>query len=153
MADGRTHQGVAVLAGAVAGFYSARDLDGAPAIARIVGAILAAKIGGALPDVLEPATHSWHRGTFHSVAALMGSGYLMMDPPVRAREWLAGLEEAAVRLRREWETLSPGHPDRSGIWMREMFYHVVVGAAAGLVVGYVSHLLLDANTPRRLPLL
>lgn len=153
MADRATHQRVAVLTGTATGFFVARELEGAPWLARITGTIAAAKLGGALPDILEPGIHSWHRGSFHSLTALLGSGHLMVVQPSAFRGWITGLDKRARRLRAEREALPPDHPDQGCLMIKEMLSHFLTGAAVGLVAGYASHLLLDARTPRGLPLL
>ncbi len=151
MAGRKVHLGVGALVGAGVGLYVARSVEGWPAVARILGAVLASVAGAALPDVLEPALHSWHRSSFHSWAALVGSTTVTLGPPAAMHRWLGERGAAAERWRMQRDGLPEGHPDRAGLWLAEMFEHVLVGAAAGAPAGYASHLVLDAGSPRGLP--
>jgi inner membrane protein len=80
-------------------------------------------IGAKLPDLIEPATHPRHRGHFHSVAAGVGVG---------------------VDIKRIASSADPNEtfPER-----------LARGAVGATGAGYISHLVLDATTPARLPLL
>ncbi len=151
MADRKTHLRVGALAGVGVGLYAARNLNDWPAVARILGAILGSIAGAALPDVFEPALHSWHRRSFHSWGALAGTAGVTLGPPVALRRWIAEREAAAEQARLQREALPKGHPDRAGLWLAEMFEHFLVAAALGLPAGYASHLILDAGSPRGLP--
>jgi len=89
------------------------DLD----IGKLLIAALGGAVGGAAPDILEPAYHPNHRQAFHSVGTLAVVG--------------AGTATALRRL------------DNSP---QNVFFR-----SFGL--GYASHLVLDATTPKGLPLL
>jgi hypothetical protein len=149
--DRKTHLGAGALVGVGVGLYTARNLKGWPAVARILGAVLASVIGAALPDAFEPALHSWHRRSFHSWGALVGTAGVTLGPPVAARRWMAEREAAAERCRAQREALPLDHPERAGLWLAEMFEHFLIAAAVGLPAGYASHLVLDAASPRGLP--
>ena len=114
MPDRKTHLGAGALVGVGVGVYAARNLEGWPAVARILGAILASVAGAALPDALEPALHSWHRRSFHSWGALVGTAGVTLGPPLAARRWMAGREAAALSCRAEREALPLGHPSARG---------------------------------------
>jgi len=151
MSDRCSHQGVATLVGFGIGCYAARDVEGWPTFARILGAVLASVAGASLPDVLEPPVHSWHRRFFHSLGALLGSAAVTIRPPLVVQQWLKEREAAGARWRTQREALPQGHADRARLWVSEMLEHFVVGAAFGLPAGYASHLILDAGSPRGLP--
>jgi hypothetical protein len=154
MPDNATHQRAADLAGLGIGLYSASELEGWPALCRILGCVVDAKLAAALPDLLEPAISSWHRGSLHSYGALASGVTVAGRPPAWARDWIAAREQAADRARRERESLQTDHPDRAGLWLAEMAEHFAIGVLVGAPPGgYVSHLLLDAGSPRGLPLL
>jgi membrane-bound metal-dependent hydrolase YbcI (DUF457 family) len=78
----------------------------------------ACALGSLSPDGLEPAVHSWHRGTCHSVA--MGG----VAARIASGPWVLG-----------------ANPDL-GTLLLSFF-----------ALGYLSHLAMDACTPRCLPLL
>lgn len=151
MPDKKTHLGIGALVGVGVGVYIARDRRDWPVVARILGAMLGSMAGAALPDALEPALHSWHRGSFHSWGALLGTSGVTLAPPVALPRWMREREAAAERSRLEREALPAGHPDRPGLWLAEMFEHILVAAVPGLLAGYASHLILDATSPRGLP--
>lgn len=148
----RVHRDIATIAGLATGLYSARDLEGAAAVVRVLAAVAMARAGGSLPDVLEPATSSWHRGTFHSAGALAGSGLMTLKPPAAFAAWTQRLERQADAIRARRALLPADHPDAFRLWLEEMLLHAAIGAAVGLFIGVASHLLLDAATPRGLPL-
>src|SRR6266571_524689 len=148
MPNGRTHQAVATLVGVGTGLYTARNVHQADAaLARIAGSVLAANLAAALPDLLEPAVHSWHRESFHSIVALAGATRLAVVPQ-RVVLWLSEREIAAARLRASREALPPNHADRFWLWLSEMIEHMLIGAAIGAPAGYASHLILDGCSPR-----
>jgi len=83
--------------------------------------LLGVAIGSVSPDVLEPATSSRHRGTFHSRRALRVTGVLFFLTA------LGGLVPSGL------SALSAAYP------------------ASCLLLGYASHLLADSITPAGLP--
>jgi hypothetical protein len=145
----KTHQRISTIAGAGLGFYLARECPLDAAAVRIAAAIFATRIGGALPDIIEPANSSWHRGTAHSLAVGGGLTWAALQHLPRA---IAGLDEAARQLRRERLALVPGDPNGSSMLLEEMALHAVTAVVAGLVLGYVLHLAADGCTSRGLPL-
>jgi hypothetical protein len=151
MPDRRTHLGAGVLVGFGVGLYLTRNHEGWPALARILGAVLASAAGATLPDALEPALHSWHRRSFHSWGALAGTAGVTLGPPLAVRQWIAEREAAAERWRSQREVLPVDHPEQATLWLAEMLEHFLIAAALGLVAGYASHLVLDAASPRGLP--
>jgi hypothetical protein len=152
MPNARTHQAAATLVGVGAGLYTARNVQQADAVlARIAGSVLAANLAAALPDLLEPGVHSWHRKSCHSIAALAGATRLAVKVPQRVVLWLSERENAAARLRAAREALPPDHADRFWLWLSEMIEHMLIGAAIGAPAGYASHLVLDGCSPRGLP--
>lgn len=151
MPDRRTHLSAGVLVGIGAGLYVSRKHEGWPLVARLLGALPGSIAGAALPDIVEPAVHSWHRRSFHSWWALAGTAGVALGPPVGVRQWIAAREGAAAGARTRRDLLPAGHPECAGLWLAEMLEHLLVGAASGLPAGYASHLVLDAASPRSLP--
>lgn len=153
MPNRRTHDAIGILVGLGFGLYAVRNRNGWPAMARLAGWTLGAKLGAALPDGLEPGLHSWHRGPCHSGLALAGSLGLLLDPPEGLQQWVAEHEAAARWWKARYEQLPAGHCDRLGLWLTAAAEEFVVGLVQGLAAGYASHLFLDGGTPRGLPLL
>lgn len=152
MPDSRTHRAISTAGGFGLGLYMARNRPADVACARISGAVLGAVVGGALPDVIEPGLHSWHRKTAHSVAVGGGLAWLGLDPPGEFRSVIDQWDEGARLLRERRQALPLDHPDRCGLWLKEMGTHVLISLLGGLLLGYVLHLAADATTPRGLPL-
>lgn len=84
-------------------------------VIEFVVATATGAVGGAVADILEPATSSWHRKFFHSISL--------------------GATLCAVACRSGTQKSTTGRIFQSS------------------VAGHTSHLLLDALTPRGLPLI
>jgi membrane-bound metal-dependent hydrolase YbcI (DUF457 family) len=144
MPSRKQHAQIGMISGGGYAFYRARNAPADHALAETVGGILGGYIGGLLPDLLEPATSSYHRDIAHSVAA---GGLLHF---VKVAEWEAMCRENAARclsLKPDGTRINPNGELQAFLW------RVLAGLAIGLVVGYASHLALDATTPRGIPIL
>jgi hypothetical protein len=65
-------------------------------------------------------------------------------------------EKECRHLAGEYQTLRAAetHPVKTIVYfLAELFWRLLAGFAAGFIGGYISHLTLDALTPRGLPLL
>jgi membrane-bound metal-dependent hydrolase YbcI (DUF457 family) len=141
-----THARVGAAAGGLAAAYRARTAPTEQMLAETLGGLLGGWFGGALPDMLEPARDPNHRKAAHSVAA---GGALTL---ARIAEWQATCRASAEGAAKRAATHPLGSPERSRAEIDVLLWRLVAGALVGLVAGYASHLLLDANTPRGLPL-
>jgi inner membrane protein len=112
--------------------------------AEAIGGLLGGWVGGILPDLLEPAIHSHHRDIAHSVTA---GGLLGL---ARITAWETSCRENANRCVAQTPDGSAKDPQAE---LKAFLWHVAAGLAIGLVVGYASHLALDAVTPRGIPLI
>jgi len=142
----RVHSEVGMLVG---GFVAFNEAAAEPLEAQILEAIgggLGGRLGGLLPDLLEPAISSWHRGTAHSftAAALLVD---RRDAIRRAVEWCRNQSRACTTRM----TAAPESSMALQLWA--FLWLVIAGFLTGLAAGYVSHLALDALTPRGLPLI
>ena len=145
-----THRRVGGALGLAYAAYHARDLGPQPFAFESLGGLVGGVIGGSVPDVVEPAISSWHRSTAHSWA-LGGTAVasvqkveqwaLAMRPPVRVIP--AGLVQRPT---------VPVASSPQFTWEMAIG-HFLSGFLRGLLVGYISHLALDAGTKRGLPLL
>ena len=142
-----THSSVGATAGMVAAVYRVRAMPADHAVAAAVGGLLGGAIGGVVPDVLEPATHPNHRGFAHSAVA---GGALVFAP-------VAEFEASCQAKAAAWDEAAGANPqgsaERSRAELRAWLWRLLAGAAVGIVAGYASHLVLDACTPRSLPLI
>ena len=158
----RTHKLVGGAAGMAFALYRAQNQTPANQIAEAAGgATGGAFVGGPLADILEPALSPWHRGPAHSWAA--GAAI------VSFRTTLAAWEAECRRKADQWKALPsqpleyPGGtvfvPITTGPLSQflrqlcELFWRFLAGFLNGVAAGYVSHLALDAFTPRSIPLL
>ena len=142
-----THSWVGAAAGATAAVYRVRDMPADQVLAAALGGVLGGWIGGVAPDVVEPATNPNHRGFAHSVSV---GGALAYVPTTAVAAWCTAKAAA-------WDqsacVLPVGAPERSQAELKAWLWRAAAGTAIGMVAGYASHLLLDARTPRGLPLL
>lgn len=151
MANRQTHLDIAISAGLVLALFAAKGDTLSALLAEAAGVVGSSALGGLLPDAIEPGTSSWHRKSFHSVAALAGTSSLTVNPPEGLTAWRDAMRQRARALRAQREQLPVGHPQRTDLWLAEMACRFVAGATTGLPAGYASHLLKDAESPRGLP--
>lgn len=116
-------------------------------LAEVLGGVASAGLAGLLPDVLEPAVTPMHRGIAHSVTTL---GLLTQIPAFQAREHCRA---QATAYRMQAAALPVGCAERARAERQAWWWHVAAGACIAAPVGYAAHLLLDAQTPRSLPLM
>lgn len=140
------HLGASTLVGIGAAIVTAPPLAGGHGVAYLAGTLVGARFGGCLPDLLEPATSPRHRAFFHSFATLSGVARLNVSPPLGLIESRQALIDRAASLRTQRETLPLDDPNRSPLWLEEMACCFIAGFSVGVLVGYLTHLLQDANT-------
>lgn len=148
MANRHAHRIAGSAFGGTAAFLLARDQAPAHRLVETLGGGLAGGWGGRLPDVFEPALHPWHRSTAHALVPAGAVGALgvprLRSGQARVRQWAE-----RCRTRRDVAT---SKIEQFLWWLAEMLCRLAAGAMAGAPAGYASHLLLDAATPRGLPL-
>lgn len=150
MAGRREHDVAGTVVGFVSALLAAPKGASAPELAmELLGGALGGRFGSHIPDVLEPAIHSHHRDVCHSLTfaatALMTGAKLASDAQARLR-----MKADELRARRE--ECDEGF-ERFVLGLSEIVCRVAAGFVGALVPGYVSHLVLDAGTPRGIPLL
>jgi uncharacterized membrane protein YeaQ/YmgE (transglycosylase-associated protein family) len=149
VANRKTHVSAGIVCGAAAALYMAREQQGGAFVGEVLGGSLGGFVGALLPDKFEPPIHSWHRSTAHSVAAAGAIASTAMQS-VAAWQQLCrnkAVHHEALRASAGDPALQAWHAVMAVVW------HVLSGFAAGLPAGYLSHLALDACTPRCIPLL
>jgi hypothetical protein len=157
MSDGKTHKFVGAGAGAVAAGFRAKQQKNHHCLAEVVGGALGGYVGGQLPDLLEPAISSWHRNVAHSCTAggailAMGNAFTVFEASCRENAEKC----RALPMEQEGDVFVfvPADPiARLLLSLFEIFWRIAAGFANGLRAGYISHLALDAMTPRSIPLL
>jgi hypothetical protein len=164
MANRTTHRRVGRAAGAVYAAHRAKDQKVGHFITESIGGVIGGDIGALAADWLEPAVSSWHRGTAHSCAA--GGAVLSLGDILAQAEVFCRAEAERKAIQRSALEMVP-HPTLpnvfvpapgsvlTNLWLLacELFWRAVAGLTNGLAAGYISHLVLDAGTPRSIPLL
>jgi hypothetical protein len=150
MSDGKTHKKIAMASGGVAALLTTNEKEPWKLVAEMLGGVLGGLVGGKLPDIIEPAVHSWHRNVAHSfttaaaVVSTAANGVQSWHASCRAKA------DAWAQRRRD-PKLTPA--DRALALLAELVWRIAAGIPIGAAAGYVSHLVLDAGTPRGIPLL
>lgn len=147
--NGKTHRvvGAVVGAGSTVAYRYAEQKS--LRLGEFIGGGLGGVLGASLPDILEPATSSWHRGPAHSATGSAGLLYVAFKTVGNVRRQL---DETADRYYERARS--------SEDWLEKGFYYLLAflldmanGFVTGVVPGYVSHVALDATTPRSVPIL
>jgi|SRR5690606_15533525 len=134
MSNRREHDMAGAFVGGLSVLASAMAAGRSPSVGEVLGGVLSGVVTSRLPDVLEPATHSGHRRVAHSTVAPGATGW------------------AAKRLHRTHVALATA-AEREADPVRRFLAQMAGGATVGAAGGYASHLMLDATTPKGLPLL
>ena len=148
MANKKTHRVVGTLTGAGAAAIMAKDQGAARQLVEMLGGVLGGLAGGSLPDILEPARHPNHRQFGHSVSA----GVAIATATAKGVKAIQAKMRAEADIQLKLNECSEGG---------EAMFHslaafmclLLSGMASGLPTGYLTHLMLDAGTPKGLPLL
>ena len=139
MSSKREHDAYGVAAGALAAVIhtalTGRNITLLDVVAAGVGGGLGGLAGSCMPDLIEPATSSWHRSTAHSAVATGAVAYAGVAHVAR----LAGQLHGAADLAQEG--------------LSRVLARLSAGAVVGAPAGYVSHTVADAQTARGIPLL
>lgn len=127
--------------GAAAGLaISLVETQGAPREKRtveVIAAMAGGVAGAAAPDWIDPPTSPNHRSMGHSIVIAGGGlGVAISNVDI----WRAALQSRAAASFSEGRT-GAGYS-----------YLIASGLLTGFIVGYASHLILDAGTPKGLPL-
>jgi inner membrane protein len=147
MPDRSTHATAGVLAGIGAGTVSARNLPAEHLAIEVLAAAVGGYLGGIAPDVLEPSLSPNHRDLFHSfiVGGTVGAAAFA--------EWQADCRAKAGECDARAMAAPPDSDARRHEAFKALCWRLLAGFLVGFVAGYLSHLALDAATPRSLPLI
>ena len=127
----------------------AHNQKGLSPLVEGLGGLLSAVTGGVLPDLIDPPDHPGHRSIAHGLAPVGTTGIL----------WAHNLDSWQARLRQLAD-----HHQRQRMQAKDAFvmvWHAIAewalrllaGFLAGIGVGYLSHIVLDFQTPRCIPLI
>lgn len=151
MANGKAHRRVGKASGVVAAVARARKGDSALDVLTFsIGGYAGGALGAQLPDIIEPAVHSHHRHVAHSVATATAIAASAAKSIERIESYTRMRAQAAAERRAQrdattWQKLVS--------FLEEFLWKLAHGFVAGVGAGYLSHLALDAGTPRGIPLL
>ena len=149
MANRRAHTIAGSAFGGTTAFLLAHDQDPGHRLLEALGGALGGAWGGRPPDLIEPALHPGHRSVAHALVPAFATGAAGV-PRLRVGQQHVRRRADGCHARRDAATTTL---EQLLWWLAEMACRIVAGAMAGAAAGYVSHLLLDAATPRGLPLL
>ena len=164
MADRKTHRKAGRISGAVYAAHRAKGQSVPNFLVETASGSFGGDIGALVADWLEPAISSLHRGTAHSCAVgtvILSFGEVLAGVETRCRQQAD--RKAAERKTLE-TTQDPAQANLfvaapgsalTQLWLTicELFWRAIAGFVNGLTAGYISHLVLDAGTPRSIPLL
>ncbi len=151
MSDRKTHQFVGAVSGAVRAGYVSWNQPGF--LMETIGGGFGGYWASMLPDHLEPATSSWHRGACHSLSA----GGMVAWADTVLLELAAACRAEANQYRAIQTVQDPFTGEFRPVpinlfqLLAEWFWSFLAGVLNGLSAGYLSHLALDAGTPRSIP--
>ena len=145
----REHQEVGRPVGALTALGFAAEQPPALALVEMLGGWWAGDQASTLADVFEPATSSHHRGPAHSLSMTAYGATAVFQ---QTREIQNQLRAAAQQCFQTAQ-LSQGGLQQIVCGTFGLLLHFAAGALPAVPASYASHVLLDAATPRSVPLL
>jgi hypothetical protein len=149
MANFKEHQTIGGLVGGTAALVCARNQPPLLILAEIYGGWLAGQHAGTWADVAEPATSSHHRDFCHALAPTAYGATLVLPQVDSIQTSLRSQAQACFQLA---ATTNDGLQQVVNI-AAGLLMHVVAGAVPAVPASYLSHIALDASSPRGVPLL
>ena len=141
------HVFVGTVAGLVATGFAAQREPTRQILIELVGGLVGGWLGGIAPDLLEPPDSPNHRSMAHSVAAGCAVTFVGIS------DWQAWCRKRARRYEEKAQAGAARDRPSLGAEMMAVLWRLLSGFLVGAAAGYASHLLLDAGTPRSLPLI
>ncbi len=142
-----THKAVGGLTGGAAALVCAQGQPPLLALAETVGGCIAGQYAGTLPDMFEPGISSHHRNTCHALAPTAYGATLLFRQVGDAQDTLRSQAHACFQLAagtndgvQQFVNIAAG-----------LLLHVLAGAVPAIPAAYLSHVALDAATPRGIP--
>jgi len=149
MASYQTHRIVGGLVGGAAAFVCAQNQPPLLAAAETVGGLLFGQYAGPWADVVEPATSSYHRVFAHAlVPTALGATFVFK----RVDSLQASLRSQAQIFFQQAANTNDGLESFLN-YAAGFLLHMLAGAVPAVPASYLSHIALDAASPRSVPLL
>lgn len=133
------HLRAGVAAAAVYAIRHARDQQAHCVVVEAVGGTVGGIGGGLLPDWIDTPCSPQHRAEAHSLGISGTAGYYVSDQMSALQASLRSQTQHYAQLRTTSSDLMP----QIGFGLSELLFRFLVGALAGLLAGYASHLELD----------
>ena len=141
------HVAVAIPVGVAFSLSKSRHTNTLQSFLEVIGGGIGGALGGVFPDRIDLPTDPHHCGMAHGIVPALHFGSLAVQHLDTGQQWLRNQAEFCRQAR-----LCVGSPALAlwyGFW--EWVFRLLAGALAGFVAGYASHVILDFQTPDRLP--
>ncbi len=147
MANRKTHVMAGIVSGTAVVGIRARNLAPEQLLPELAGGCLGGMLGGIVPDILEPAIHSWHRSVAHSGACGFANAALI-------QKCVSWQQRCRLEAQHHAQLKLVSQDDWTRFWHAVMVFvwSLLSGFIVGVPAGYISHLVLDANSSRGIPL-
>lgn len=148
----KTHDPAGVISGGALAAFRARNQSPAAVILETVGGALGGLAGSRVPDGLEPSSlGGCHRDFCHSWSVMI-AGVRFADAAITGWERFCR-QQAELASNHRKNAVGLSDLERFFLLLQEMAWRIAAGILAGFIAGYGSHLILDAGTPKSLPLI
>jgi membrane-bound metal-dependent hydrolase YbcI (DUF457 family) len=124
--------------GLAIGLHQAQGDTDKKRAAEVIASTVGGYLGAAAPDWIDPPTSPNHRSIGHSIV-VAGGGIVYTSSHIT--QWRAELQTRSAAA------FSTGRVGKGYLYL------IASSLFVGFVAGYASHLVLDASTPKGLPLL
>lgn len=140
MSSGKTHRTVGVAIGVGAVFAHNYIATSEHHFMDYLGAAIGGYIGAKIPDIIDPPTSPNHRSIGHS--AVLNTLLI---------KWV--LSNIGTFRTYCFKQANEKQNGDGSINFTSECYRFLAGVSLGIIAGHVSHLALDATTPKSLPLI
>lgn len=145
--NGKYHQSVGFVGGGITAWYLASGQSAADRLIETIGGAVAGVAGAKAPDWIDPPTSPRHRSLGHGLIPI---GTLASWAISNLRGWQESLRSEAIALQAELRAESCGLR-RVLLQLGILGCLLAAGAIGGFILGYLSHVVLDATTPTSIP--
>lgn len=145
----KEHKFVAGVVGGATALVFAADQKPLQMIAEVAGGLFIGGHAGTWADCIEPGISSYHRQEAHAVVpSLVGANFVFQN--------LTSFQGSLRQTAAQCFELAQNTPDPlQGLvsLLVGLGLHFIAGAVPAVATGYLSHVALDACTPRGVPVL
>ena len=145
----KVHKTTGGLVGGAAALVCAQNQPPLLALVEVLGGYLAGQSAGTWPDVVEPGLSSHHRDVFHALAPTAFGATLAFQQTISIQ---SSLRTQAQLCFQHAASIDNGPQQFLNVTVGVVL-QMLAGAVPAIPAGYLSHVALDAATPRGIPLL